>query len=258
MQRQDDLSLITDALHEAGEMLRRFASREVEVRYKSGGSPVTDADIAVDRMLRARLLRRGEGWLSEEHELSDDRLRMRRVWIVDPLDGTNEFIARVPEWCVSIGLAEDGAAVAGGVYNPVTHEMIVGAVGSGLSLNGRAVAASSADNLRDATVLASRSEYARGEWTRFEKAGLRIRAVGSVAYKMGLVAAGLGDATWTLAGKHEWDVAAGTALVQAAGGTVRTLDWRAPKFNCRAPLLTGIVACAPGLADAVRRALTGP
>ncbi len=256
MQRQDDLTRITGALHEAGEVLRSFAPGGIEVRYKTGGSPVTGADLAVDRMLRARLLRQGEGWLSEEHELSDERLEMRRVWVVDPLDGTNEFVARVPEWCVSVGLVEDGTAVAGGIYNPATDEMIVGAVGCGLSLNGRAVDASWADTLQGATVLASRSEFARGEWMRFERAGFRITPVGSVAYKLGLVAAGLADATWTLVPKHEWDVAAGTALVTAAGGTVRTLDWKAPRFNRKAPLFPGLVACAPGLADAVRRAIT--
>jgi myo-inositol-1(or 4)-monophosphatase len=95
--------------------------------------------------------------------------------------------------------------------------------------------------------LASRSEHTRGEWQCFEDAGFTVQPMGSVAYKLSLVAAGLADATWTLTPKHEWDVAAGVALVTAAGGRVRCLEDAAVVFNRREPLLSGLMASGPRL-----------
>ena len=106
--------------------------------------------------------------------------------------------------------------MAGGIFNPVSNELILGAVGVGVWLNDEPVRVTNRTDLSGAIVLASRSETARGEWKRFENMGLDIRPTGSVAYKLGLVAAGLADATWTLVPKNEWDVAGGAALVAAA------------------------------------------
>ena len=164
MLRPDDMDRITDALHEAGEILRRIAAGRFEVRRKAEGSLVTEADLAVDRMLKTRLLRHGEGWLSEEGEPSGERFELRRVWVVDPLDGTREFVAGIPEWCVSVALVEDGVPVAGGIFNPSSDEMVTGAVGRGVSLNGRPAAPAPAATLESATVVVSRSEFERGEW----------------------------------------------------------------------------------------------
>ncbi|MBM4442790.1 MAG: hypothetical protein FJ027_20415 [Candidatus Rokubacteria bacterium] len=94
-----------------------------------------------------------EGWLSEESTDARARLRHRRVWIVDPLDGTRELLEHVPPWTVSIGLAEDGAAVAGGVYNPTTGELFLGARETGTTLNGEPVRVSTRDGLEGALVL---------------------------------------------------------------------------------------------------------
>ncbi len=155
----------------------------------------------------------------------------------------------IPEWCVSIGYVEDGIAIAGGIYNRAAEQMIVGAVGEGVWLNDEPVSVTRHDDLDGAVVLASRSETARGEWARFMGTQLDVRPCGSVAYKLGLVAAGLADATWTLVPKSEWDVAAGIALVHAAGGEARTLAWNAPRLNREPPLLDGLVACNMQLVD---------
>src|SRR5262249_10541405 len=150
------------------------------------------------------------------------RLAARRVWVVDPLDGTREFVTGIPEWSVSIGLVVDGEPVAGGICNPATGERIVGARGHGVTLNGKRAGVSAGPGLAGATVVASRSEVKRKEWEGYREDLFTIRPCGSVAYKLALVAAGLVDATWTLVPKHEWDVAAGVALVLAAGGSVIT------------------------------------
>jgi len=100
-----------------------------------------------------------------------------------------------------------------------------------------------------ALVLASRSEIKRGEWRQFENCGVTVRPMGSVAYKLARVAAGLADITFTLTPKHEWDVAAGAALVLSAGGYVGTLDNAPLRCNNKSPLLSGLIACGPFLRD---------
>lgn len=248
------LGRIEGALEAAGRILRAFAPGAVSYEDKGGGDPVTEADRRVNEVLRELLPREGEGWLSEETVDDLSRLDKRRVWVVDPLDGTREFVAGIPEWCVSIGLVEDGQAVAGGVFNPQSGELFVGGMGHGVAYNGRAARMSERQTLSGGVVLASRSEVKRGEWERFRDASFDVRPVGSVAYKLALVAAGLADATWTLVPKHEWDVAAGVALVTAAGGAAYSLDGQPPRFNQRRPLLSGLVAHAPALTASARRA----
>lgn len=254
--RKEDIARIEHALDRACEALQALRPEERRVETKSSrGDLVTDADYAVNEVLHKVLPKDGEGWLSEETADDPARLDRRRVWVVDPLDGTQEFVEGIPEWCVSIGLVEDGRPVAGGICNPATGETFVGSVETGVTLNGRPVRARSSAPERS-EVLASRSEVKRGQWAGMPAAFV-VRPMGSVAYKLARVAAGLTDATWTLVPKHEWDVAAGTALVIAGGGSVRTLDWEAPVFNRRSPLLSGLVASGPGLAAAVREFLEG-
>lgn len=255
---QEELDRIAAALAEAGEVVARVRRGAVTVTLKTGGDPVTEVDTAVDAVLRKRLPRPGEGWLSEETADDGSRLRMTRVWVVDPLDGTREFVAGIPEWAISVALVEEGSAVAGGVFNPASGTTVLGAVGLGVWVDGRPAACTATPGLNGAQVLASRSEVARGEWGRFQAAPFRYMPVGSVAWKLALVAAGRADATWTLTPKHAWDVAAGVALVQAAGGVVFGLDGRPPRFNLANPRLSGLVACAPGLEPELRALLGTP
>ena len=249
--RAADLERIRSALGEALKALEALQRGGVWVGRKAGGDVMTAADHALNETLRQALPRAGEGWLSEETADDPVRLERGRVWVVDPLDGTQEFVAGIPEWCVSIGLVEDGQPVAGGLCNPATGELFLGSAEAGVTLNGRPVRARERRDLRGAEVLASRSEVRRGEWDNGD-APFRVRPVGSVAYKLVLVAAGLTDATWTLSPKHEWDVAGGVALVLAAGGEIRTLSWEAPTFNRPNPWLSGLVATSAGLGEAVR------
>jgi myo-inositol-1(or 4)-monophosphatase len=244
--RSDDLSRIRAGLLAAAEAVRPFTPGEVDFETKAErGDPVTEADRAADRVLRALLPQDGEGWLSEESADDPARLEVRRVWVVDPIDGTREFVQGIPEWCISIGLVEEGSPVAGGVLNPATGELVLGAVGDGVTYNGAPASVLDPEDLADVTVLASRSEIRRGEWARFGNARFRVRPCGSVAYKMALVAAGRVEATFTVVPKHEWDVAAGTALVRAAGGRVTLADGSEPPFNQPQPRFPNLVAAGP-------------
>ncbi len=246
----ETLERIQGALDAAVSALAPFIPRAVQADQKAAGrGPVTEADRAVNRVLREALLRDGEGWLSEESVDDLERLQRRRVWVVDPLDGTLEFVAGIPEWCVSVAMVEDGRPVAGGISNPATGEVFLGSLETGLDYNGKPARASQRSSLEGAVVLASRSEVKRGEWERFQQGRFVVRAVGSVAYKLARVAVGLADATWTLNPKNEWDIAAGAVLVEAAGGLVRSVENSTPTFNNKSTLLPGLIACGPGLSD---------
>ncbi|MGD1081649.1 MAG: 3'(2'),5'-bisphosphate nucleotidase CysQ [Candidatus Sulfotelmatobacter sp.] len=245
----DILQRIEAALDAARTVFARFTPGTIETEYKAGHDPVTEADRAVDAVLRQNLLRDGEGWLSEETADNPSRLNKEKVWIVDPLDGTREFVMGLPEFCVSIGFVENGVPVAGGIYNPATRETFLGTVDTGVLYNGRPTRSSQRTTLDGAVILASRSEVKRGEWKRFENGPFKVQAMGSVAYKLALVSAGLADITFTLTPKNEWDVVAGAALVRSAGGFVSTLEKTDLTANRRDPLLSGLLASGPFLKD---------
>lgn len=246
------LARIHSALAEAIAALDQFVPGMFSVTDNGYRDVTTEVDRKVSHVLRESLLRQGEGWLSEEEEDDESRLVKDVVWIVDPLDGTREFVDGIPEWCISIGLTIRGRAVAGGICNAATGELFLGALGSGVTYNGRRVKASTRASLEGGVVLASRQEYIRGEWASFEGKQFSIRPMGSVAYKLALISAGLADATWTLSPKHEWDVAAGVALVTSAGGCVDCIRNMKLEFNRREILLPGLVAGSKGIvADAL-------
>jgi myo-inositol-1(or 4)-monophosphatase len=245
----ETLERIHAALEAGREVLNRFTPGAIEAEYKAGHDPVTEADRAVDALLKKHLLRDGEGWLSEETIDDQSRLTKERVWVVDPLDGTREFVQGIPEFCVSIAMVENGVPVAGGICNPATDELILGSRDSGVTYNGVPAQPSQRRDLHGALVLASRSEVKRGEWKQFEAAEFNIRPMGSVAYKLGLVAAGRADLTFTLVPKNEWDVAAGAALVESAGGWTLKLDHSPLRCNQKNPLISGLLAGGPFLRD---------
>ena len=251
-QRQQDLNKIAAALREAEKTLAPFTPGAIAVERKAGGDPVTEADRQVDEVLKRILPEAGDGWLSEETVDDRSRLGFDRAWVVDPIDGTKEFVEGLPEWCVSIGLVEKGEPVAGGIFNPMTGQLVLGSVETGVTLNGEPIQISRRDSLQHAKVLASRSEVRRGEWDAFKGRGYEIEASGSVAFKLALVAAGLADATWTLVPKNEWDVVAGVALIRAAGGWAEVLDDPDRQFNRKDPLMAGLIASGPHLEGPIR------
>ena len=241
------LARIEEALKAAVRTVDQFVHGDFDVNDRGGRNVVTEVDRKVSDVLRNILRQPGEGWLSEEDVDDQKRLHNQIVWVVDPLDGTREFVDRIPEWSISIALTIDGTAVAGGIQNPATEELFLGSLNSGVTYNGEPAHASGKKDLTEAVVLASRQEYKRGEWAQFEGSKISIRPTGSVAYKLALVAAGLADATWTLSPKHEWDIAAGVALVNSAGGNVCCTRSAKLRFNRNETLVPGLVASGAGI-----------
>lgn len=243
-----DLELAIRAVRAAGAVAMRGFGRAHEVVEKAPNQPVTEADLEADRVLRETLLgaRPGDGWLSEETADHPDRLQRRRVWIVDPIDGTRSYIAGRPEFAVSVGLAEDGVAVVGVVYNPAAEELYWAVRGGGAWLEAggapsRRLSVTPRERDGMAVLLASRSEIAAGEFDPFH-GGWRIEPVGSTAYKMARIAAGAGDVFLSRGPKSEWDVCAGGLLIEEAGGRASDLHGRSLRYNRPDPYVEGVLA----------------
>nr|CRH08039.1 Putative inositol-phosphate phosphatase [Candidatus Magnetococcus massalia] len=216
---------------------------EAGVRDKDVGNPLTEADLEVDKHLHKTLLgaRPDYGWLSEETADNAERLKKERIWVVDPIDGTKEFIAGIPQFAISIGLVESGTVVAAVVYNPPEQELFSAYLGGGTLLNGEPIHTTERGELQGATCLASRSETKRGDWDDFKDL-FELTTMGSIAYKLALVAAGRFDMTFTLTPKNEWDYCAGLLLVEEAGGKVCLKDGESFIFNRPHPKTRSVLA----------------
>lgn len=237
---------------EAGQTISQFYQSAFTVREKAPDNPVTEADLAADTLLKKRLtqLLPEAGWLSEETADNPGRLQQEWLWVVDPLDGTKEFVEGIPEFAVSVALVHQQMPVAAVVFNPITQDCFSAQQGQGVVYNGRAVQVSQQTTLAQAVVEASRSERKRGEFAPFENQ-VQVQTMGSIAYKLARVAAGLTEATWSRGPKHEWDICAGVLLVWEAGGRCVDLDQRPLRFNQPRPKVNGLLATNQALYPAV-------
>jgi myo-inositol-1(or 4)-monophosphatase len=251
--RAADLELALGAVRAAGKAVLHWFRANPEVRYKSPDQPVTEADLEADRILHGALLegRPGYGWLSEETADSPARLACERLWVVDPIDGTNSFVLGRPEFALSVGLVERGEAVLGVVFNPASDELYHAVLGEGAWLNGTRIHVSSTTpQALELRISASRWEMERGELDHFT-APWRVSPLGSTAYKMAKVAEGVTDVFISAGPKNEWDVAGAAVIVAEAGGRVsgpRGLPFR---YNQPDPAWRGVVASNGLLHDAV-------
>lgn len=257
MDLEDALTTAREAVHQAGEKLLSYYTSQYTIQHKSGGNPVTTADIAANHVLQETLLGAfpESGWLSEESSDDGERLQREWVWIVDPLDGTVEFIRGIDEFAVSVALVQGSTPVVAVTYNPATGCMTHCRRGSGTFRNGRPVRVSDRAELDGATVVASRSETRRGLFDSFEDT-LEIKPTGSIAHKLAEVAGGRADLTVSLAPKNEWDVCAGVLLAEEAGAKVTDLDGRPFVFNQPDTLRNGVIAANPSLYPELFRLMT--
>ena len=241
---EKEKALAIAAARAAGDIIRTIYETNYRVEYKKGdNSPVTLADREANQKIHAMLQAAfpDYGWLSEETVDSPARLSTHRVWVVDPMDGTREFIQKIPEFAVSIGLVEAGWPILGVVYNPILDQLFWAVRGQGAWCGTRPLRVPETPHLVEATILSSRSETKRGEWKDFRSL-FRARPMGSIAYKLACIANGAADASFTLMPKNEWDICAGTLLVEEAGGRVTTLGGKPVRFNQPTTLLQGLVA----------------
>lgn len=255
----DDLELLIEAARAAGRIAARFWQMKPRQWDKAeGAGPVTEADIAIDGMLRERLTaaRPGYGWLSEETEDGPGRLAAERAFVVDPIDGTRAFIAGEKGFSHALAVVERGAVTKAVVYLPMVEMLYAAVAGNGATLNGRPIAASSRTGLDGASVLAAGHALSEAHWPHGPPAVERhFRA--SLAHRLCRVADGSFDAALTFRPVWEWDAAAGV-LIAAEAGAVATdgAGWPC-RFNAPTPILDGLIVAPPILHEEILRRRAG-
>lgn len=247
----EDLAFASAIVAEAGALARSMFDKGVRQWTKPGDSVVTDADMAVDSLLREKLIsmRPKDGWLSEEAPDDVIRLSKSRVWLIDPIDGTRSFVDGRDHWTISLGLAIDGKPALGIVFNPLRDETFVAVRGGGAERNGKALRIEGPSGV--------------GKERRYRIAGPKsaIKSVGladgmfertfiaSLAYRFSLVAVGQYDAAFASQNASEWDVAAAYLIVEEAGGRVTSIDGDTLSFNKAIPRMPAMVAAPAALSQ---------
>tara|TARA_B100000530_G_C15860093_1_gene448934 strand:+ start:81 stop:863 length:783 start_codon:yes stop_codon:yes gene_type:complete len=241
---EDNLALAKKAAKKAGSVaMSFFQTSKYKIKDKSFNNPVTTADHQANKVIKDILFQSNSsyGWLSEETVDSDDRLGNDYVWIVDPIDGTKEFIEGVPQFSISIALAHLGEPIIGVIYNPSTNELFSASKNMGSFYNGERVKC--LDQNKESIALVSRSEVKRGLWDEYRNNFKDLRPIGSVAYKLGLIGAGKGDIFATLRPKNEWDICAGHCIINESGGSLFDLHGKLIKYNQKKTLIQpGLIA----------------
>jgi len=227
---------LAEAVRDAGALAHAMFGKPLKHWTKGPAeSPVTEADIAVDELLRERLTKAGDeiAWLSEESADDPARLDARYVWIVDPIDGTRAFIGGHPDWAISAALIEHGRPILACLYAPVPEEFFFARAQAGASLNGASIVASAGGSLAEARVAGPRSLLERlGPVMPPFTVLPRVR---SLALRIARVAQGLCDVAFAGGNSHDWDLAAADLLVHEAGGAFTPLAGGTVTYNRPVP-----------------------
>ncbi len=243
-----ELTMAMHAVREAGSIgLARFR-RKVQVRQKPDGTPVTDVDLAIDALLRERLLAAfpEDGWLSEEGERRRDWLFRRRVWIVDPLDGTGGFLRGEPFWCIALALLIDHRPVLGVIHAPALGQTWHAVAGAGAFRDDMPIHVSTRAQLAGARIIGPAAIRKARCWDA-SWPEVTVRRYPSLALRMAFVADGTADAMLAPGRKNTWDVAAGDILVREAGGRVADASGRPLRYDDETAKVNGVVAAGEGL-----------
>jgi myo-inositol-1(or 4)-monophosphatase len=248
---RDDLALLTEAALAAGEIARRhFGNGPATWDKGSGLGPVSEADLEIDAMLRARLLaaRPDYGWLSEETEDDPARLSARRVFIIDPIDGTRAFLDGQQGFAHALAVAEEGSVRTGVVHLPMLDKTYGALAGGGAWLNDHQMAVQGgAPRLPGARLLAGRKQMEPQHWRDGAAPDVERHFRSSLAWRLCLVAEGSFDGTLTHHDTWEWDTAAAALIAAEAGVCVTDRSGAALVFNRPHPASRGLLAAPPAL-----------
>ncbi|GHD98715.1 inositol monophosphatase [Defluviimonas sp. 20V17] len=254
----DDLALLTDAAREAGRIALRYWRKSPDAWEKADGAgPVTEADLAVNRMLaqELRAARPDYGWLSEESEDDPARLEAEHVFIIDPIDGTRAFLRGEDTFAHSLAIARRGRVVAAAVFLPALGRFYSASLDTPAQCDGAPLAVSPATRADGATLLTSQAGLRPGLWPGGVPA-VRRSFHTSLAYRLCLVAEGRYDAAITLRDAFEWDIAAGDLIARQAGATVSDKLGRPLAYNAPTPRAAGMLAAPPKLHAALMTRLS--
>ena len=234
--------LLASAVREAGALALATFRSPLKQWIKGASSPVCEADIAVDQLLRQRL---GDafpayGWLSEETEDDPRRLDACRVWIIDPIDGTRSYLAGRDDWCVSVALAAGGRPVLGAIFAPVTGEFFIASAGGGATRNSIAIAASEGPDMEGATLAGPKRILER--INALHPQAVQLPRIGALALRIARVAHGGVDVAIAGGSSHDWDLAAADLLVHEAGGLLTDFDGESLVYNRPDPVHRPLIA----------------
>ncbi len=243
-----DRDLLSGAVRKAGALALDYFHKGAKSWEKEKGHPVTEADIAVNDLLHEHLAgsRPDYGWLSEETADNPERLNKKRVWIVDPIDGTRAFMKGLAEFSVCAALVEEGRPVLGVVFNPASEEFFEARLGQGATLNDEPIAIGTGARLKDAHFLTSERTFKRKDWPRPQQS-FRRTWMSSIAYRMAIVATGRFDVAISLAPKSDWDIAAAELIMTEAGALCTDRKGQSFTYNQPIPRQNSVVGAAPAL-----------
>jgi myo-inositol-1(or 4)-monophosphatase len=243
------LDAVSAVAAEAGAMALASWRGDFKRWEKEAGSPVCDIDLAADALIYERLMAIDPeaGWLSEETADSAERLNCVRVWVVDPIDGTRDYVRGRDGWAVSIALVEGGRPLIGVLDAPARGEHWRAAAGKGATLNGEPIHVSDRTNLAGSRVPADVLPRLDGDLVTVYKPN-------SIALRMAMVASGQADLLASVRWGNEWDIAAAALIAQEAGATVTNVFGHPLRYNSTRGEAFGVLATVPGIhASAVER-----
>ncbi len=238
-QFQADAELLFSAVQDAGAMGLELSRQNVRNWAKPDGSTVTEADLQIDAFLKSRLhgARPDYGWLSEESIDTPDRLSRKRLWIVDPIDGTNSFVNGTDGWCIGAALIEDGQPILAALYQPKADLFYAAALGHGAFCNRVSMKPNDGAGFAGATLLGT---------GRALKLLPGVEAAASpnipLLLRLAHVASGKADIALSLGMRNDWDLAAGHLLVQEAGGLITQSTGAPMIYNQPMPKQNGLLA----------------
>ena len=236
------IEAVAAAAAEAGRLALDRWNTDFRRWEKARGEPVCEIDLAVDALLRERLraIDPDAGWLSEETKDDPARLCAARVWVVDPIDGTRDYLRRRPGWCVSVALVEAGRPVLAVLDAPAREEQWRAQAGGGAFRNGVPIHASTRDRLVGARVPAD-------TLPRSEPDLVGVPRPNSIALRIAMVAADEADFCATLRWGHEWDIAAAMLVAEEAGATVSDAFGHPIRYNSTKAEAFGLLVTAPAI-----------
>lgn len=225
------VNLSFEAIKKAGEIALEYSKKEIGFEYKSKNQPVTEADILINNYLENFFQKHTPsfGWVSEESIDNKSRLQKDFFWCVDPIDGTRSFINKSSQYSISIALIKKNKPIFGIVYNPCTNQKFYAIKNNGAYCNGDRITVGKVNNLEKARIAISSSEYK--EFDRKKLKFKNIEKIGSIAYKIALVANGTIDATLSFTKKSDWDIAAASIILSEAGGKITSLSGEKIFYN---------------------------
>ena len=240
--------LIKETIIEAGKIALNWHKNNPKSWKKEDGTSVSEADLEINKFIYQNLLKKIKniGWLSEENKDDLTRLDYKKIFLVDPIDGTKSFLEGKSDFCISIALISYGRPVSGIVFNPATKELFEAEKNKGAWVNSKRIYTSSTFNLTNSKMCAFKPMFSHPAWKK-PWPTMKISNKNSIAYRMSLVAKGDYDSMMALNNKNDWDLAAGDLLINEAGGIVTDHKGKDLIYNQKNTIKKSVIGCCEGL-----------